>query len=145
MNSPEILFIVPCDFVRQEITGKFIAIGVYTEGVALSQVPGTLSLSFMFWMNLASVGQYRVDIEAFWDGDIAPIQKFGFNFEGNAVSERTCMPIGPVFFPASRGGTLVLKEINLNRDVLRLRVNGPSGSSPPLPELGFLGSGSHPT
>ncbi|CCM74365.1 DUF6941 family protein [Rhizobium mesoamericanum] len=41
-----------CDQVRQEVNGKFILIGVYTNGIVLTQMPGQFVLGV--WLLLES-------------------------------------------------------------------------------------------
>lgn len=49
-----------CDHVRQETSGKFILIGVYTNAMVFSEIPATVPLSFWCLLEPHETGTHKI-------------------------------------------------------------------------------------
>ncbi|PDS34834.1 hypothetical protein CO665_28165 [Rhizobium anhuiense] len=81
-----------CDQVRQEINGKFILIGVYTNGIILPQIPTTFSLGVWLLLESERLGdvqfKFRVRMP---DQDV---ELFSIEGEVNVIELEDWTPIG---------------------------------------------------
>ena len=64
-------FTLLCDEVRQEITGKFIVIGMYTPDVTVPMLPFVLpSLSFLNWLETDTAGPWDISFQLSHEGNV---------------------------------------------------------------------------
>lgn len=55
--------LILCDDVRVEDNSKHILIGVYTNGVMLKQMPGTLAVTLWLIVSISEAGKHTIQIE----------------------------------------------------------------------------------
>ena len=72
MSDFEIGYVLLCDDVRKEITGKDILIGVYTSGINVSQLPAVVNLATWLEIIPKKKGEIEIEFKAEMPGDVQP-------------------------------------------------------------------------
>jgi hypothetical protein len=60
LASINIAYVIMCDDIRQEITGKFILIGVYPGNIAIPAFPAQVILGFWMLARPTKIGSYQL-------------------------------------------------------------------------------------
>jgi hypothetical protein len=128
MDEPEILFVVPCDDIRQEGNGKLMAIGIYSDSFVPSEFPATVALSLLVWMRVPSAGQYETTLEVFVEPGAKPVAGLKFGFEAEGATARSGAPIPAIPLMLKEPGAIVVRAGKDAKEVLRLPVIPPSPS-----------------
>jgi hypothetical protein len=133
-NPVDVTFVVPCDEVRQEINGKFIALGIYSERLVVPQFPFQMAMSFFLWVKAKPDREYESEYEVILEPEEKPAARFGFGFKsGENMTERAGIPLPAVPLNIGQAGALVLRDFQTKKELLRLPIiRGETTSSEPL-------------
>ena len=130
-RDPDVLFVVPCDDIRQEITGKFILVGVYGEAFVPATLPTQVGLSFAVWVNLPEPGQYTLRVNLMTEPDNQIVGNMALNFSTAVASKQVPIPLPSLVFMIGQPGALVMRVGREQKEILRLPINAPSNASQP--------------
>ncbi len=105
-----------CDDVRKEVTQKEIYVGVFTHGVAVTNVPAQLVLSVVFLFESVAIGEVEIEIE-FRDPDGNSMGKIGASIHITGVSKpmhfETMAISGLIVrLPKAGDGSVVVRQNN---------------------------------
>lgn len=81
-----------CDDIRQEASGKFILVGVYSNGILIREVPGTFPLQVWFLVESEKKGDVSVEIRV--RGTWQETDVMSFKADITVVNERDWTPVG---------------------------------------------------
>ena len=84
-----------CDQIRREDNGKLIAIGVYSGGVILPTMPGTIGFATLVRMEPESLGTHEVTIRATLSGATVAEQQGEVSIV-HTRAEWTPIPLPPI-------------------------------------------------
>jgi hypothetical protein len=109
MSAPNILNVIVCDFVSQEVTGKFTCVGIYpSASIGVSILPSSVALSFYMEVVGRASGQMIGSYQLRYLGNTQPLAADTFSFV-SATDVRMPLYTKPINFMAAATGTYVLE------------------------------------
>jgi len=109
MTAPNVVNVIVCDLVTQEVTGKFTCVGIYpAASIALSMVPGRVMLSFYMEVIGRAAGQVSGTYQLRYLGSTQVLATDTFSFL-SAPDTRMPLYTKPISFMAPAEGQYVLE------------------------------------
>ena len=115
MADVEAKGVILCDDIRQEQSGKYIIIGVYSAGVLVTQMPATLRLSLYTTLKFSEAGRFDLTILAEFKDSKAMI-KVAMDVKDTDLL--TAVPTPPLPITFSEPGDLLV-SVGLSEDTMK--------------------------
>lgn len=106
-GSINILCAIACDDIRQEVTGKYILIGVYAGNMGLPFFPVTIVLGFWVLARPSDEGHYEVELRV-QDPDGKEVVRGHMALRVEKI-EDSALIIPPMPIPLAKAGEIVLQ------------------------------------
>ena len=136
MADAEVTFAVPCDTVRQEINGKFIIVGMYTEMLLPFTLPQETEMSFFVWVRSSKAGDYKIEIDLYVEPAEIAVATLNVNFSASGPVANSGVGLPPVRIRINEPGAIVLKVRKEQKEILRLPISAPASQSASTPLAG---------
>jgi hypothetical protein len=107
LASINIVHAIACDDIRQETTGKFILIGVYSGNLGLPFFPSQIALGFWMLARPSKEGDYHVQFRVEVPGETQGIS--GTMLVHVREKEDTALVMPPMPIPLESPGEIVLQ------------------------------------
>lgn len=122
-----------CDQVRQEVSGKYIAIGIYSGAVIFGAFPGIASFTLFSRYSADSLGSHSMAVRTLVDG--VENQRFEGGVEITETTEDWApLPIQPIQFQVPGVLSAEQQDDQGNwREFFRVNVRRPDPTASPLP------------
>lgn len=113
---------VICDDIRQEANGKFFFIGVYSNAMLLPDFPQGLALAFGIWATGTPGETYNCVFELSTEPPTEFKSGINVEFALDDDESQAFLPIPPLPVKLENECVVVLREVNSNTEVVRLRA-----------------------
>lgn len=124
--QPEILFTIPCDDIRQEMNGKFILIGVYSEAFIPERFPTPVRLMLALFVSIDQAGLHAIELELRHESASPPAVSFKMEFEATAPVKQALIPIPRASLLIGQPGDLTVHYGPDKIEIMRLAITPPN-------------------
>ena len=122
MPSPEILYVIVCDDIRTEDTGKFLVIGMYTDTMIMDGFPQEIDLVFMPHVRVPAPGRYEIEMCIINEAGSQPELRNNLRFTASEASHRSGLVLRPARLKIEHPGDIIFLAGADRKEMLRLPI-----------------------
>lgn len=126
VSQPKVLFVVPCDDIRQEMNGKFILIGVYSEAFIPERLPAPVRLVLALFVDVDQAGAHTIELELRHESASPPVSTLKMEFEATAPVKQALIPIPRASLLVGQPGDLTVHYGPDKTEIMRLAIAPPN-------------------
>ena len=127
--QPKVRFVLPCDDIRQEMNGKFILIGLYSEAFVPERLPTPVRLVLALFVDIDEPGVYALELELRHDSATPPSAVLRLEFEASAPTKQALIPIPPASLLIGQPGDLTVHYGPDKVEIMRLAITRPNATA----------------